>query len=120
MESNSAEMPKNLTVVCESCGNFPVFFFDNNFWSQIFSTVLIIDPLLEYECQWDIRARVEVFGYIFVRNAVIAVNCYKKFRDCGECGESKYLTAFHRIYRNSPLFFQKFTAFVFQRLINLI
>ena len=47
--------------------------------------------------------RVEVFGYIFVRNAVNAVYFCKNCDDCGECGENKYFTAFHRIsYKNSP------------------
>ena len=43
--------------------------------------------------------RVEVFGWVFVRNAANAANFCKKFGDCGECGEKKI---FHRIsYKKS-------------------
>ena len=45
--------------------------------------------------------RVEVFGQIFVQNAVNTLNFCKKCGDCGECGEKKYLAAFHRFsYKN--------------------
>ena len=44
-----------------------------------------------------ITIRVEVFGWIFVRNAVNAVNFWKKYCYCGECGEKKYFTPFYLI-----------------------
>ena len=53
--------------------------------------------------RWSDQTRVEVFGQIFVRNAVNAVNLYKKCGDWGEWGENEYFTAFHRIsYKSSP------------------
>ena len=61
--------------------------------------------------------RLEVFGWVYVRNAVNAVNFCKKCGDCGEC-DLKNFNDFHRISyqispRNSPHFLQKFTASTF-------
>ena len=80
-------------------------------------------------------SRFELIGRIFVRNAVIAMITVKKIftafltkihleiyhissmKKCGECGEKKFTRIVNCI---SLEFLQKFTAFVFQRLLNLI
>ena len=83
----------------------------------------------ERKCQMS--TRVEVFGYIFVRNAVNAVNFCKKRGDCGDCGEknnSPHFTAFltntqreiHRIsYKNSPHMISKVYSIWFKFTWNL-
>ena len=76
-------------------------------------------PQLQSTCHYTVNhyikiSRVEVFGQIFVRNAMNEVNFCKKCDDCGECCENKYFTAFYHIsYKNSPHFLQKFTALSF-------
>ena len=81
-----------------------------------FENNLIVIPTANWRCEikegwifiegWILinqKPGVEVFGLIFVRNAVNAVIICNKFGDCGECGDNKNFTTFHRIsYKNSP------------------
>ena len=78
--------------------NFPLF---RHFRYLNHNLVKLVSVLLSnsYLCS---AIRVEVFVWIFVRNAVNAVNFCEKCGDCGECGEKNF-SAFHRIsYKNSP------------------
>ena len=84
-------------------------FAHNNFrtmscWRQkiLLSSLFYIWDQIKFRRNSTASTRVEVFGWIFVRNAVNAVNFCKKCGDCGWCGEKNYFTAFHRIYKNSP------------------
>ena len=86
-----------------------LIFLQETWWFLLVKFQISARVLHLYETMSQLRiprypARVEVFGWIFVRNAVNTVNFGRKCGDCGECGEKK---TFHRI---SPLFLDKFTA----------